>query len=86
MVQGQQNRQQPPHDLLSRAHLRNQHGTMSHLTHHLYQQCQLNQMGHFSHQAPHTPAFGGSKLLGSFANRSQQQILPQQNHRFVISL
>jgi hypothetical protein len=42
-------------------------------------------MGHFSHQAPHTPAFGGSKLLGSFANRSQQQILPQQNHRFVIS-
>jgi len=85
MVQGQQNRQQPPNDILSRAHLRNQHGTMSHLTHHLYQQCQLNQMGHFSHQVPHTPVFGGSKLLGSFASRSQQQILPQQNHRFVIS-
>lgn len=86
MVQGQQNRQEPPNDFLSQTHLHNQHSTMSHLTHHLYQQCQLNQMGHFSHQVPHTSVFGGSKLLGSFSSRSQQHILTQQNHRFVISV
>jgi hypothetical protein len=83
MMQDQQNKQQHPHGLLSQAHLHNQHSTMSHLSHHLYQQYQLNQMNHFSHQVPPASVFGGSKLLGSFAGRSQQHIMPQQNHRFV---
>lgn len=46
--------------------------------HHLYQQYQLNHINQFNHQV-----LSGSKLLGSFANCSQQHILPQQNHRLA---
>lgn len=84
MVQDQQNKPQPSHDFVSQTHLHNQHSNMSHLSHHVYQQYQLNQMNHFSHQVPHTSVFDGSKVLGSFTSRSQQQILQQQNHRFVV--
>lgn len=85
VMQDQQNKQQQhPHGFLSQAHLHNQHSTMNHMSHQLYQQYQLNQVNHFSHQVPHASVFGGSKLLGSFTSRSQQQhMMPQQNHRFV---
>jgi hypothetical protein len=84
MVQDQQNKQQPSHDFVRQTHPHNQDSTMSHLSHHVYQQCQLNQMNHFSHQIPHASAFDGNKVQGSFTSRSQQHILQQQNNRFVV--
>jgi hypothetical protein len=84
MVQEQQNKQQPSHEFLRQTHLHNQHGAMNHLSHHIYQQYQLNQMNHFSHQVPHASVFDGNKVLGSATSRSQQHIVQQQNHRFVV--
>jgi hypothetical protein len=84
MVQDQQNKQQPSHEFLIQTHLHNQHGAMNHMSQHIYQQYQLNQMDHFSHQVPHASVFDDNKLLGSVNSRNQQHILQQQNHRFVV--